>query len=90
MPICPGCESRDVRPSRHRHAFDFIYRWRGMRTYRCNECRRSFYAPPPIDPSAKRVRRSAKRKLWRWGLEFLLFLVLVVAFYSIIQFAWAR
>lgn len=86
MPICPKCESRDVRRSRSHHSFDFVYRWRGMEMYRCNECRRRFHAPPPADPSVKRHRRTDKRKLFRWGLDAVLFVVLVAVFYSIIQF----
>lgn len=86
MPVCPKCESRDVRRSHSHHSFDFVYRWRGLEIYRCNECRRRFYAPPPADPSPKRRRRSDKRKLLRWGLDAVLFVVLVAVFYSIIQF----
>ncbi|MGH9584013.1 MAG: hypothetical protein ACRD4O_13885 [Bryobacteraceae bacterium] len=88
MPICPDCESRDVRRSHRRRSFDFVHHWRGLCMYRCNECRGSFYAPQPVDASAKLTRRLRGNAHWlrRWGLDLLLFLVLVGVFYSIIRF----
>lgn len=86
MPICPTCESRDVRRSHSHRSFDFTYRWRGLQIYRCNECLRRFSAPPPADPSVKRSRRSEARKMMRLGLDIFLFVVLVAVFYAVIQF----
>lgn len=89
MPVCPSCESRDVRRSHRRRLFDFAYRWFGLEFYRCNECRRRFSAPPPADPSSRRSRKSDARKMLRLGLDIFLFVVLVAVFFAIIQFVRA-
>ena len=97
---CPSCESQSVRRSRRRSIFGFVQRWRGLRRYRCRECRRTFYSqllPGEQAISMARSRRMRERrtpipepekrgKMRRHATELGLFLCLVVIFYAALKY----
>jgi hypothetical protein len=77
-----------------------VQRWRGLRRYRCRECRRIFYSqlpPGEQELSERRRTRLAERvsrnrasgksgKLRRHTTELALFLCLVVIFYAALKY----
>ena len=91
---CPSCGSEDVRPSRRKRLFRFLYELRGAKKYRCRECRRSFFVAlsPDVRETIRReeMARYNRRRGWksfiqgareRRTLEILLFLGLLIAFF---------
>ena len=97
---CPSCESQSVRRSRRRSFFGFVQRWRGLRRYRCRECRRVFYsqlAPGVQAASLAYASRSRERRtppagpekrgrMRRHATELALFVCLVVIFYAALKY----
>jgi hypothetical protein len=97
---CPSCGSENVRRSRRRSLFGILQRWRGLRRYRCRECRRTFYSQlSPVEREINmqwerrvRERRAAhsdppnrqRRRLH--ATELILFLCLVVIFYAALKY----
>jgi len=97
---CPSCTSENVRRSRTRSAIGILQRWRGLRRYRCRECRRTFYSE--ISPTERMTRfRRAQRlrergnpgrtlfrryKLRRHATDLLLFLFLIAIFYAALKY----
>jgi hypothetical protein len=78
-----------------------VQRWRGLRRYRCRECRRTFYSqlsPAERESSSMRFARRMRQRparqpnpyhrnrLRRRATELLLFLCLVVIFYAAIRY----
>lgn len=101
MTACPSCGSEEVRRSRKKSLLTLIQSWRGLRRYRCRECRRLFYgqlSPGELDLAVQRSSRarqrlasksprpSDKQKLRRHATELLLFLCLVVIFYAALKY----
>jgi hypothetical protein len=78
----------------------FLQKWRGLKRYRCRECRRIFYSQMSPAEAANRAkqkpRMSARRPAasgglnrWRLGrraMEFILFLCLVAIFYAALKY----
>lgn len=98
---CPSCHSEDVRRSRKKSLVGVVQRWRGLRRYRCRECRRTFYRHLPpgerelsIQRSLRARSRRAKqgatppdnRRMRRHATELFLFLCLVVIFYAALKY----
>ena len=99
---CPSCSSEDVRRSRKKSLVGVVQRWRGLRRYRCRECRRTFYRHlPPGERElnmqrslrARRRRRARQgaappdqQRIRRHATELLLFLCLVVIFYAALKY----
>lgn len=100
MTKCPTCGSEEVRRSRRKSLLSMVQRWRGLRRYRCRECRHVFYnqlSPGEHEVSlqrsqrlrerlAARSKRSNKHTLRRRATELLLFLCLVVIFYAALKY----
>ena len=98
--VCPSCESDNVRRSRRRSILGFVQRWRGLRRYRCRECRRIFYHHLPPGEQEVTERRRTRLSEWRarnvapakrgkprrHTTELLLFLCLVVIFYAALKY----
>jgi len=76
-----------------------VQRWRGLRRYRCRECRRAFYSQLPPGEQASRMKRSTRMqerrrsnapekegKMRRHATELALFLCLVVIFYAALKY----
>jgi hypothetical protein len=97
---CPTCGSDNVRRSRRRSIVGLLQRWRGLRRYRCRECRRTFYSqlsPAESQSNGIRARRTREhrriqpspykeRSLRRRATELILFLCLVVIFYAALKY----
>jgi hypothetical protein len=93
---CPSCTSENVRRSRSRSVVGVVQRWRGLRRYRCRECRRTFYSEIPPTERITRARRLREtrdhRKPWnaqkfrRHATDLLLFLCLVAIFYAALRY----
>ncbi len=97
---CPSCGSEDVRRSRKKSLLGIVHRWRGLRRYRCRECRRTFYNHLPPGERELSVQRSLRaqrqraappdtpkqRRIRRHATELLLFLCLVVIFYAALKY----
>jgi transposase-like protein len=97
---CPSCGGNNVRRSRRRSLFALVQRWRGLRRYRCRECRRTFYSQlSPVEREIdkrrqrrvreRRAARSDPKKLQRFrrhATELVLFLCLVVIFYAALKY----
>lgn len=88
---CPVCGSQDVRKSQRSSRFDLIRRWRGLRRYRCRDCRKTFYnALSPAERTehskAAEDRRAARRKKKRVRTELLLFFGMLLFFFLILRF----
>ena len=89
-----------MRRSRRRSLFGLLQRWRGLRRYRCRECRRTFYnqfSPVEREIEKRRKRRVRERRaahsdppkqhrLRRHATELILFLCLVVIFYAALKY----
>ena len=100
MLACPSCASENVRRSRARSVIGIVQRWRGLRRYRCRECRRTFYQEMSAAERISRFRharhlrqtRRPKRNLWkryklrRHATDLLLFLCLVAIFYVALKY----
>ena len=100
MLTCPSCRGGDVRRSRKRSLFGLLQRWRGLRRYRCRECRRSFYSqlsPAEREIDKRRRRRVRERRAAhsdpskqqrhrRHATELVLFLCLVAIFYAALKY----
>lgn len=91
---CPVCRSEDVRRSYKKPLLDFFKRWRGLKRYRCRDCRKSFYRPlSPTDlPLKRRSRRRHRARFSGWSevfrnknrrraFEAILFVSLLIVFY---------
>lgn len=91
---CPVCRSEDVRRSHKKPVRDFFKRWRGLKRYRCRDCRKVFYKPlSPTEVPLKRRSRRRQRALFsgwselfrirsqRRSIEVVLFVSLLVVFY---------
>jgi hypothetical protein len=97
---CPSCESHSVRRSRRRSILGFVQRWRGLRRYRCRECRRVFYSqlsPGEQATSQRRATRFRERRkqqsdpekrgrMRRHATELMLFFCLIVIFYAALKY----
>ncbi|HWF47681.1 MAG TPA: hypothetical protein VG168_11800 [Bryobacteraceae bacterium] len=91
---CPSCGSDDVRPSRRKNLFRYFYELRGVKKYRCRECRRSFFVAlsPGIKETLRREEQARlnRRRGWRAfiqgtrerrTIEVLLFIGLLLVFF---------
>jgi DNA-directed RNA polymerase subunit RPC12/RpoP len=91
---CPSCGSDNVRPSRRKKLFRYVYELRGAKKYRCRECRRSFLVAlsPQVKETLRREEqvRLSRRRGWksfirgtreRRAVEVLLFIGLLLAFF---------
>lgn len=97
---CPSCGSDDVRRSRRKSLIAFLQRWRGLRRYRCRECRRTFYSQLPPGEREIAIQRSLRarkhraappdppkqQRFRRRATELFLFLCLVVIFYAALKY----
>ena len=98
MASCPVCGSQDVRPSRRESTFDFFHRWRGLRRFRCRDCRKTFLQPrsaaereeAEADRKIRKKRSShsgaSRRTRQRRIAELCLFFALLVLFYFALRF----
>jgi hypothetical protein len=61
--MCPRCKSTEVTRSRSRKLLDPVWRWLGLKPYRCRECHKRFYLPAAMESKHKRERA------WRQSVE---------------------
>ncbi len=98
MLTCPVCRSEDVRRSHRNNLYSLIKRWRGLRRYRCRECRKIFYMPlSPLEQAVRKpfkhepdsdallLKEPLRKKNQRRIIELLLFLIMVAVFYFVLK-----
>lgn len=100
MLACPSCTSDNVRRSHTRSALGIVQAWRGLRRYRCRECRRTFYSEIPPTEKMIQLRRAQRQReqggnmrnpekrnrLRRYATDLVVFLCLAAMFYAAFKY----
>ena len=98
---CPICGSSDVRQSSNPHWGDVFQRVLGKDAFRCRGCRTRFYAsskgsnskqvvpPAPSKRSRRFLKASARKRLARMAVTFLIFAVAFGLFWVVLRYFMA-
>jgi hypothetical protein len=90
---CTFCGGLDVRLSKRSPRFSFVQHARGYERYRCRDCRRAFWAKPPVDVDERNRRK--RQRGWshtfqtpgrRRVIEIALFVTMLVIFVLAIRY----